>query len=255
MASTAMLRKLPQVMLRQRALAVPPCSHLSMAGFSTSHDISQLTSTKKKIRGRFGVEWLFGRRPYEINAREVELPKPAFEPRPYKLEYSKYPGIVSGLGAEYFYREGQRSPLSYFHMKSPASGDTVLVGATDPRAREARTIDNYAKEKTRGFAVQLVLEGRGVKAYFEPKYPFMKVRLGVGAKVKDLTEYCLRDPDVTVHVSKKGDVVVVHGPTKARVGTLAYRLLKQMQPRLLPYTGKGAHFAFHPAKRKAMRKK
>ena len=25
------------------------------------------------------------------------------------------------------------------------SADTVLVGATDPRAREARTIDNYVK--------------------------------------------------------------------------------------------------------------
>eukprot|EP00440_Ansanella_granifera_P011835 gb/GFBE01012856.1/.p1 GENE.gb/GFBE01012856.1/~~gb/GFBE01012856.1/.p1 ORF type:complete len:244 (+),score=47.04 gb/GFBE01012856.1/:1-732(+) len=240
------LRRLPQALARP---ATPS------AGFSTMRDISELPSTKKKVVGRFGVEWFLGRRPTEINARDVELPKPSFDPKPYKLQYRRYPGVASGLGAEYFYREGQRSPLSYFHMRSPASGDTVMVGATDPRATEARTIDNYVKEKTRGFAVQIVLEGRGVKAYFEPKFPNMKVRLGVGAKVKDLTEYCKRDPDVKVHVSGKGDVVVLHGPNKARVGTLAYRLLKQMQPRLLPYTGKGAHFAFHPAKRKAMRKK
>lgn len=223
--------------------------------FSTMRDITELPSVKKKVTGRFGVEWFHGRKPTEINAKEVELIRTPYQPRPYKLEYSRHPGVVSGLGAEYFYREGQRSPLSYFHMRSPASGDTVMVGATDPRARESRTLDNYAKEKTRGFAVQIVLEGRGVKASFEPKFPFLKVRLGVGAKVKDLTEYCKRDPDVTVSISKKGDLVVVHGPTKARVGTLAYRLLKVMQPRLLPYTGKGAHFAFHPAKRKAMRKK
>merc|ERR1719229_1479753 len=101
-----------------------------------------------------------------------------------------------------------------------ASGDTVAVGATDPRAREARTIDNYAKERTRGFAVQILLEGRGVKAYFEPAFPYLKARLGVGAKVSDLTEYCKRDPDVEVHVSKKGDLLVLHGPNKARVGTL-----------------------------------
>mmetsp|Transcript_177832 Transcript_177832/g.570309 ORF Transcript_177832/g.570309 Transcript_177832/m.570309 type:complete len:133 (-) Transcript_177832:83-481(-) len=131
----------------------------------------------------------------------------------------------------------------------------IAVGATDPRAVDARCIDNYVKEKTRGYATQIVLEGRGVKAYFEPKFPHLKVRLGVGAKVKDLMQYCLRDPDVEVTCNKKGDVVVLHGPNKARVGTLAYRLLKVMTPRLLPYTGKGAHFAFHPIRRKAVRKK
>merc|ERR1711879_575029 len=114
---------------------------------------------------------------------------------------------------------------------------TVAIGATSEHAREARTIDNY------------------VKAYYEPKAPYLKVRLGVGAKVKDLSEYCKRDPDCEVAVNKKGDIVVVHGPTKGRVGTLAYRLLKVMQPILMPYTGKGAHFAFHPTKRKAVQKK
>mmetsp|Transcript_70667 Transcript_70667/g.165717 ORF Transcript_70667/g.165717 Transcript_70667/m.165717 type:complete len:248 (+) Transcript_70667:82-825(+) len=223
--------------------------------FATMKKISELPSSKKRETGYFGVEWGAGRKPTEINARDVELPKEPYNPKPYNLQFRKYPGVVSGLGAEYFYREEQKSPLTYYHLRCEAAGDTVMVGATDPRAREARTIDNYAKERTRGFAVQIVLEGRGVKAYFEPKYPNLKARLGVGAKVKDLTEYCTRDPDVKVDVSKKGDLVVLHGPNKARVGTLAHRLLSKMQPRLLPYTGKGAHFAFHPVKRKAMRKK
>lgn len=65
------------------------------------------------------------------------------------------------------------------------------------------------------------------------------------------------DPDTAtkVSVNKKGDIVVLHGPTKERVGTLAYRLLKKLQPKLQAYTGKGGHFAFHPVKRKAVRKK
>lgn len=219
-------------------------------------NIKELPSTKKKVTGRFGVEWFIGRRPTEINAQMVDLPKPPYNPKPYNLAFRKYPGAASGLGAEYFYRDGQTHPLSYFHLRSPAiGGDIVAVGATDERAREARTIDNFVKERTRGFAVQILLEGRGVKAYFEPSFPNLKVRLGVGAKVTDLTEYCKRDPDVTVSLNKKGDIVVCHGPNKARVGTLAYRLLKRMQPKLQPYTGKGAHFPFHPVKRKAVRKK
>lgn len=219
-------------------------------------DISELESTKKKVTGRFGVEWFIGRKETDINAQMVDLPKPPYDPKPYKLAFRKYPGIASGLGAEYYYRDGQRHPLTYYHMRSPAlGGDLVAVGATDERAREARIIDNYVKERTRGFAVQIILEGRGVKAYFEPKFPNLKVRLGVGAKVMDISEYCKRDPDCEVSLNKKGDVLVVHGPNKARVGTLAYRLLKRLQPKLMPYTGKGGHFPFHPERRKAVRKK
>jgi len=216
-----------------------------------------MTDTRKaraRTTGYFNMEYLGGRRPTETNAKMIELPKEPYKPQP-DLGFRKYPGLVNGLGAEYFFREGQKHPLTYYHMKSPNSGDTVCVGATSARAREARGIDNYLKERTRGYAVQIVLEGRGVKAYFEPQHPHLKVRLGVGSKVKDISEYCKRDPDCEVSVNKKGDIVVVHGPNKARVGTLAYRLLCVMQPRLQPYTGKGAHFAFHPVKRKAVRKK
>lgn len=220
-----------------------------------SGNIQNLPSVMKKVTGRFGVEWFERGRPTAINAKMVDLPKPTYDPRPFTLAFRKYPGVVSGLGAEYYFREGQKHPVSYYHLRSPLSGDLVVVGATDERARETRTIDNYLKERTRGFSVQIVLEGRGVKAYFEPKFPYLKARLGVGAKVKDLSEYCKRDPDVNVGINNKGDVVVLHGPNKTRVGKLAYSLLRQMQPKLLAYTGKGGHFAFHNPKRKAVRKK
>lgn len=171
------------------------------------------------------------------------------------MSFSKHNACASELGTEYFYRDGQKHPLTVYNFDCPATGRMTAVGATDKGARESRTIDNHVKSRTRGFAVQLILEGRGVKAYFEPKFPHLKVRLGVGAKMKDLSQYCLRDPDCEVSVNKKGDLLVVHGPTKVRVGVLAYRLLKQLQPVLMPYTGKGAHFAFHPEKRKPVRKK
>merc|ERR1719162_2453609 len=93
--------------------------------------IAELESTKKNIRGRFGIEFFGGRRPFDTTYQMPDPPKTEFKPGPYSLQFSKYPGIASGLGAEYFYRPGQRSPLSYFHMRSPASGDTVHVGATN----------------------------------------------------------------------------------------------------------------------------
>eukprot|EP00811_Abedinium_folium_P003455 NODE_13176_length_1180_cov_11.627730.p2 GENE.NODE_13176_length_1180_cov_11.627730~~NODE_13176_length_1180_cov_11.627730.p2 ORF type:complete len:273 (-),score=39.91 NODE_13176_length_1180_cov_11.627730:360-1097(-) len=225
----------------------------SVRGFAIPR--SPHPARKKKLPGPFGVEWFGGYRPSDIHAMYPELPKEPYNPRPYSVHFERYPGIASGLGAEYFYREGQNHPLTYYHMRSPRSGNVISVGATDPRATLARTIDNYVKERTRGFALQLVLEGRGVKAWWEPKHPHLMVRLGVGTKTTDLSEYCLRDPDIRVHVSKVGTTIVLHGPNKARVGTLAYRLLKRLQPRLMPYTGKGAHFAFHPPKRRAVRKK
>jgi len=83
----------------------------------------------------------------------------------------------------------------------------VAVGSTSPQAREHRLIDNYLKGRTRGFAVQIILDGRGVKACFP-------------------TEYCLRDPDCIVSVNKAG-LIVVHGPTKERVGVVAHRLMKK----------------------------
>lgn len=34
-----------------------------------------------------------------------------YNPRPYLMEFRKYPGVASGLGAEYFYRDEQKSLL------------------------------------------------------------------------------------------------------------------------------------------------
>jgi len=250
-----MLRPVSSVLQRRWLLGVSDFLPAAAARASSSTPMSEISSTKRKVTGKFGVEFFGGQRAFDSNYQMPDPPREPFDPRPYSLEFQRYPGVVSGLGAEYYFRDGQKHPLTYYHMRSPKYGDAVAIGATDPRAREARTIENYLYERTRGFAVQLILEGRGVKAYFEPKWPHLKVRLGVGAKVMDISEYVTRDPDCEVHCSKKGDLIVVHGPTKARVGTLAYRILKRCQPILMPYTGKGAHMPLHPVPRKAVRKK
>ena len=52
---------------------------------------------------------------------------------------------------------------------------------------------------------------------------------------------------------KKGDILVVHGPTKSRVGEIAMRLFERM--RVNQYTMKGAHLAFHPVKKVIPKKK
>lgn len=47
--------------------------------------------------------------------------------------------------------------------------------------------------------MQIVLESHGVKGYLEPEFPFLIVRLGVGANTQELTD-CTRDPDVEVNM-------------------------------------------------------
>lgn len=227
----------------------------AIRAFSIPRSGQRVPSTKRRLTGKFGNEWWGGHRPTDYHAGYSELPKPPYDPRPYRYHFERYNGIASGLGAEYYFRPDQKHQLSYFHMRSPKLGDMVAVGATDPRAALTRTIDNYVKERTRGFAVQILLNGRGVKAWWETEHPELRVRLGVGTKTLDLKEYCERDPDIRIHVNDGGNIIVVHGPNKSRVGVLAYRLLRKMQPRLMPYTGKGAHFAFFPRKTKTVRKK
>lgn len=227
-------------------------SRASLSGIFAPH-LRAFSVTKHWSKKEwYGVEYYGGVRATEHNTQAPDLPRPPFDPRPYSMGYRQYPGLASILGSEYYFRAGDHAPLNYFHMKT-ASDDTVWVGSTDRRVREARSISNSVREQTTGFAVQILLEGRGVKAYFEDRFPNLKCRLGVGAKVMDLTEYCKRDPDVKVFVNKLGTIVVVHGPTKSRAGMIATRLYFKMKANV--YTGKGAHIAFNTPRKKAVRKK
>ncbi|CDJ55994.1 hypothetical protein, conserved [Eimeria maxima] len=91
--------------------------------------------------------------------------------------------------------------------------------------------------------------GRGVKAYFEPEWPDLMVRLGVG--VKPLALRRLAEQYATkarIFVDKRGLLLTIHGYDKRAVGTLTMELYRHLKAN--PYTAKGARIAFYPIKKK-----
>ena len=188
-----------------------------------------------------------------INVREIELPQhPSSDVSVSSLKLRKWPGVVSReLGPDYFLREG--SNLSYFHMQSVTSDEVVLAGP-DSSKLESKTIENALYESTRGFGVQILFDGRGVRAHLEPEWPHLKIRLGVGGMMKDFTWLCERDPEVKGYLQEKnGTILVLHGPTKAKVARIAMAIT--LANKANPYSGKGAHLAFNPVRRRTPKKK
>lgn len=101
--------------------------------------------------------------------------------------------------------------------------------------------------------MQLIFEGRGVKLYFEPAFPKLFGRMGVGSKVKNLEKYCKLENDVHIEINKLGNLAVVSGPNKERVANVACRLFWKLKQGV--FTGKGAKIAFNKVKRKVVKKK
>eukprot|EP00397_Hematodinium_sp_SG-2012_P043361 GEMP01048187.1.p1 GENE.GEMP01048187.1~~GEMP01048187.1.p1 ORF type:complete len:245 (+),score=43.60 GEMP01048187.1:192-926(+) len=207
-----------------------------------------------------GWEFYGGRSETKTNYQLNELPKEKREEKIKLLGFTKWPAaVVKSLKSEYLYRPNQKDPLTFYHVRAGAAAkeeskmDFAYIGSTELESRNSRTIENALHQNTRGYGVQIILEGKGVKAYFEPKFPYLNVRLGVGSKATDLTEYCNRDPGITITTTKAGDIITLEGPTKERVGTLAYRIFCKLKAN--PYTGRGAHLALNPAKRKTVKKK
>jgi ribosomal protein L6P/L9E len=189
----------------------------------------------------------------EINVREIELEKEApMTVKPSELRTRRWPGVIAReLGTDYFFRPD--SNLSYFHVKSEGS-DEVVLASSESGKMETKTIENALHESTRGFAVQILFEGRGVRAHLEPAWPHLKIRLGVGGNLKDFTWLCERDPEVKGFLQEKnGTILVLHGPTKARVARIAMGVT--LASKANPYSGKGAHFAFNPVRRRTPKKK
>lgn len=188
-----------------------------------------------------------------INVREIELPtEPRIESSAVGLQFRKWPGLLSReLGSEYFFRKDAN--MSYFHVKT-VSTDEVVLASSRPEMLETRTIENAVFESTRGFAVQILFEGRGVRAHLEPAWPHLKVRLGVGGNLKDFTWLCEKDPDVKGYLHEKnGTILVLHGPTKERVSRIAMAVT--LSSKANPYSGKGAHLAFNAVRRRTPKKK
>jgi ribosomal protein L6P/L9E len=188
-----------------------------------------------------------------INVREIELPHEGGHSHAQPALISrKWPGLISReLGPDYFFRP--ESNLSYFHVQCKDK-DEVVLSSPNASKTETKTIENALYETTRGFAVQVLFEGRGVRAHLEPAWPHLKIRLGVGGNLKDFTWLCERDPEVKGFLQEKnGTILVLHGPTKSRVARIAMGIT--LASKANPYSGKGAHFAFNPVRRRTPKKK
>ena len=188
-----------------------------------------------------------------INVREIKLtPTDGHHNAASALCTRKWPGVIAKeVDTNYFFRP--ESNLSFFHVQSRDS-DEVILASPKLEAMETKTIENALFESTRGFAVQILFEGRGVRAHLEPAWPHLKIRLGVGGNLKDFTWLCERDPEVKGYLQEKnGTILVLHGPTKARVARIAMGIT--LSSKANPYSGKGAHFAFNPVRRRTPKKK
>ncbi|PFH36067.1 HECT-domain (ubiquitin-transferase) domain-containing protein [Besnoitia besnoiti] len=229
------------------------------------------------VGGSYGYDAFFRGAAEVLNGSNINLPhlpKQEEEPEFSRLHAVRLPHQVKRLGANYFFRRRRAAPLTYYHhMVEPSGGAKVpaaaegdaciqsgvgqslcFVASAKRSYLQSKELENAIFESTRGFACQLILEGRGVKAYFEPDYPNLMVRLGVGVKplaLRRLAEqYATR---AKIFVDKRGLLLTVHGYDKCAVGTLTMALFNHLQAN--PYTMKGAHVAMHPIKKKVTRKK
>jgi ribosomal protein L6P/L9E len=187
-----------------------------------------------------------GRQEMQINQKEPEISKFRKTSETAQLHIRKWPLIVgSNLNSTYLSRN-LATPLTFLNVKTRAR-EVFVSSCANKSLLETKTIENALHDNTRGHAVQVLFEGRGVKAYFEPDWPSLKVKLSVGSIPIDFTRKCSMDPDIKGYVdTKNGARLVLHGPTKERVGKLAMEIFRATKAR--PATGKGSHIACNPPK-------
>ncbi|ORM41718.1 uncharacterized protein BXIN_2772 [Babesia sp. Xinjiang] len=208
------------------------------------------------VSGSYGPS-IYGIQQTETNTRLIRLPpeEPSANIDLYsRLHVSKWPGEIRALRGNYFFRAGQRTNTGYYHMLIKNKKDICLVSNVDKRLTATRSIENCLYERTRGFAGQVLLHGRGVKAFFDPEFPHLMFRLGVGSNCLDATRVCtMYAKHVKVEVDRTGLIVSVHGYNKMMVGNVVYRLFRLVEAN--PYTLKGGHIANYPIKKKMPKKR
>ncbi|KAL8441769.1 hypothetical protein Emed_007499 [Eimeria media] len=99
----------------------------------------------------------------------------------------KMPETLASLVAEGTLRKPLSRPgVAVYHHHIPHDSERSLVYLTAPTQQAGAPVAAVARsllqQRERGVAAQLILDGRGVKAYFDPEWPDLMVRLGVGVK-------------------------------------------------------------------------
>lgn len=208
------------------------------------------------VSGSYGPS-IYGVQTAQTNTRLIRLPQDTPPPKIHlkpRLHVAKWPGVIRSLRSDYFFRDGQKTNTSYYHMLIKDKKDICIVANVDKQMTSTRTMENCLYEKTRGFAGQVLLHGRGVKAFFEPAFPNLMFRLGVGSNCLDATRICtMYAKYVNVEVDRSGLIVSVHGYNKMMVGNVVYRLFRLVEAN--PYTLKGGHIAHYPIKKKVTKKR
>ncbi|KAL8447591.1 hypothetical protein Emag_004321 [Eimeria magna] len=100
------------------------------------------------------------------------------QPMPMAL---KMPETLATLVAEGTLRKPLSRPgVAVYHHHVPHSHERSLVYLTAPTqqagAPAAAVARSLLQQRERGVAAQLILDGRGVKAYFDPEWPDLMVR-------------------------------------------------------------------------------
>lgn len=188
------------------------------------------------------TELFGGRQDMQINQRVPEIAKEPHRVYRQSVQCRKWPGIVADKVPTSYWLRQTKEGLSVYQLQRKDEA-IVFVSSTDSRKISAPTIANALTDASRGHAVQLLFEGRGVKAYLDPPFwPNLKVKMSVGAAPIDFADILRRDGKITGTVdAKTGGRVVLQGPSKKRVGRVAMKIFRATKARQL--TGKGSHIA------------
>ncbi|KAK1939632.1 hypothetical protein X943_001748 [Babesia divergens] len=208
------------------------------------------------VSGSYGPS-IYGIQTTESNSRLIKLPQDKQSTKIHlnpRLCVAQWSGHIRALRSKYFFRNGQKTNTGYYHMLIKDKKDVCLVANVDKRQTTTRTMENCLYQHTRGFSGQVLLHGRGVKAFFDPAFPNLMFRLGVGSNCLDATRICtMYASQVNVEVDRTGLIVSVHGYNKMMVGNVIYRLFRLVKAN--PYTMKGGHIAQYPIKKKVTKKR
>uniref|UniRef100_A0A3B0N913 Uncharacterized protein n=1 Tax=Theileria annulata TaxID=5874 RepID=A0A3B0N913_THEAN len=167
------------------------------------------------VSGSYGAS-IYGVQNTATNSRLVKLPpqkpKPTISINP-RLHVSRWPGNIRSLRSNYFFRDNQKTNTGYYQMLikdgDEVKKDLCFVSNIEKNLTCTKTIESCVSEQTRGFVGQVLLHGRGVKAYFEPEFPHLMFRLGVGSKCIDATRICtMYSKYVRVEVDRTGESIV-----------------------------------------------
>lgn len=158
----------------------------------SKHKIHQMTRRSFGVSGSYGysIFYRYGNDDSNVGKQNLkQFEECKNEPHLLKKKnfyFTKWPGAVSKLGASYFFNKKYNMGFYHVcienkHQKESNENiiqnlDLILLSSTNKYATENKQIENKLKDLTCGYAVQIVLMGKGVKCYYEEVHQIPKKR-------------------------------------------------------------------------------